>query len=121
VPVLSGWYEVEVLNRSPRGDRLVYAGRQARSDPVALYVVDVAAGAVPVLLDGEHVGFENAVYTDNGRSILYTGLLDGDAGEAGEADVCLVPAAGDEPFEVLYERARLVDVRWDRLYPFLRP
>jgi dipeptidyl aminopeptidase/acylaminoacyl peptidase len=118
VPLLEGWHAVEILNRSPRGERLAFAGQQTPADPSVLYAIDVAAGAVAVVLDDVHVGFENAVFTDRGRSVLYTGLL---AGEAGETDVCRVPAAGNATFEVLYERARLVDVRWDRLNPFVRP
>jgi hypothetical protein len=39
--------------------------------------------------------------------------------EPDAVDVVLVDAAGEKKPQVLYEKAYLVDVRWDRLTPFV--
>ena len=113
--LLDGWAEIQVLNRSRKGKHLVFEARhEGESDP-ALYSIAVEAGAEPVALDDEHKGFVDAVFMAGGQSILYTGAI-GDAYDA--VDVCLAPIDGGGGFEVLYEKAFLIDVRWDDLYPF---
>jgi hypothetical protein len=67
-----------------------------------------------VLLDDEHVSFGPVVYTRNGQSLLYTAYI---TEGLDEMDVCRVPVEGGA-INVLYEKAFLVDVRWDSLVPF---
>jgi Tol biopolymer transport system component len=118
VQLLEGWAEIDLLNRSPRGDQLVFQGRQNTADPLILYALTVEAGAEPVELDDDHDGFEDAVFTANGQSVLYTARV-GDERDA--VDVGLVSTDGEKKPKVLYEKAFLVDVRWDDLDPFLMP
>jgi hypothetical protein len=80
-----------------------------------LYAISVEAGAEAVELVDEYQGYDNAVFTVNGQSILYTARVgvDRDA-----VDIGLVSADGEKKPKVLYEEAFLVDVRWDGLDPF---
>jgi Tol biopolymer transport system component len=116
--VLAGWAELELLNRSPQGTQLVFQGRQASGAPLVLYAVPIKEGAEPVELDDGYQRYESAVFTANGRSILYTARV-GDERDA--VDVVLVDADGEKDPQLLYEKAYLVDVRWDQLHPFVTP
>jgi Tol biopolymer transport system component len=118
VQLLEGWAEVSLLNRSPGGDQLAFQGRQSAGDALVLYAIAIEAGAEPVELADEYQGYERAVFTANGQSVLYTGRI-GDERDA--VDVGLVSADGEKKPKALYEKAFLVDVRWDELYPFLTP
>jgi len=111
-----GWAEIDLLNRLRRGGQLVFQGRQSAADPLALYALAVEADAEPVELDDEPEGVESAVFTAGGQSVLYTARV-GDERDA--VDVGLVATDGEKKPRVLYEKAFLVDVRWDDLDPFL--
>jgi hypothetical protein len=112
--LLDDWATLQVVNRSLRGGQLAVIGQPQSADPLALYSIAVEAGASPVLLDDEHISFGPVVFTGNAKSLLYTAYV-GDG--ADEMDVCQVPVEGGA-VEVLYEKAFLVDVRWDSLVPF---
>jgi len=115
IRLLDGWAEIDLLNRAPKGRRLVFQGRQGDVEGPVLYSVAVEEGAEPIVLDDQHRGFGDAVFAANGRFVLYTAFL-GDERDA--VDVCRVRADGGEEFETLYEKAFLIDVRWDDLDPF---
>ncbi len=112
--LLNDWATLQVASRSPRGGQLAVIGRQQSTDPLALYTIAVEAVAAPVLLDDEHVSFGPVVFAGDARDLLYTAYV-GDGVD--EMDVCQVPVEGGA-VEVLYEKAFLVDVRWDSLVPF---
>jgi hypothetical protein len=116
VQLLEGWAEIDLLNRLRRGGQLVFQGRQNAADPLALYALAIEADAEPVELDDEPEGVENAVFTASGGSVLYTARV---GNERDAVDVGLVSADGEKKPKVLYEKAFLVDVRWDDLDPFL--
>jgi Tol biopolymer transport system component len=118
VRLLDGWAEISLLNRSPGGDQLAFQGWQSAGDVLILYAIATEAGAEPVELADEYQGYESAVFTANGQSVVYTARI-GDERDA--VDVGLVSADGEKKPQVLYEKAFLVDVRWDDLYPFLTP
>jgi hypothetical protein len=112
--LLEDWSAIQVVNRSLRGGQLAVIGQPEATDPVALYSLAVQEGATPMLLDDEQYSFGPVVFTGNGKQLLYTAYV-GDGPD--EMDVCRVPVEGG-PVEVLYEKAFLVDVRWDALVPF---
>lgn len=115
--LLEGWASIELLNRSPDGSQLVFWAREDVGDDPVLYSIAVKDGAEPVELDDDGEGFRNAVFTSNGRFIIYTADTDGDPDDV---EVRRVRADGEEKYEVLYEEARLIDVRWDDIDPFDR-
>jgi hypothetical protein len=112
--LLDDWATVQVASRSTRAGQLAVIGQPQPEDPLALYSIAVEGGASPVLLDDEHLSFGPVVFTANGKELLYTAYV-GDG--ADEMDVCQVPVEGGA-VDVLYEKAFLVDVRWDSLVPF---
>jgi len=114
VLLLDDWATLQVVSRSLRGGQLAVIGQPQSADPPALYSIAVEAGASPVLLDAEHPSFGPVVFTGNAKSLLYTAYV---GNGADEMDVCQVPVEGGA-VEVLYEKAFLVDVRWDSLVPF---
>jgi Tol biopolymer transport system component len=115
VRVLEGWDEIDLLNRGPSGNRLAFQGRQEPEGPLALYSVAVESGGGAILLDDVHAAFESAFFTRNGASILYMAQ---DPAGSDQTDICVVPADGGEAFEVMYEQAALVGVRWGAMQPF---
>ena len=115
---LQGWQEIALLNRSSGGGKVVFWGREDADRPPALYAVAAQEGATPVVLDDEHQGVRDAVFTPDGRAVIYTALL-GRGPE--DVDVCRVAADGESPFAVLYEKSLLVDVHWDNVRPFRHP
>ena len=113
--LLEGWAQIDLLNRSSQGEQLVFQGQEAAGDPPMLYAISVEADAEAVELVDGYQGYEDAVFTANGQSVLYTARVgvDRDA-----VDVGLVSADGEKKPKTLYEEAFLVDVRWDELDPF---
>jgi len=113
--LLDEWYQVTLLNRPKGGRQLVFWGQEDRGDDSILYSVAVKDGAHPIELDDDNKGFRNAVFTANGKAVLYTAETGSDPDDV---DVCQVPADGSDKYEVLYREAFLADVRWDDLHPF---
>jgi Tol biopolymer transport system component len=116
VPLLEGWAQVDLLNRSSKGEQLVFQGWGEDGDSLALYAIAVGADAQAVELVAEYQGYEDAVFTANGQSILFTARV---GAERDAVDIGLVEVDGEKKPKVLYQEAFLVDVRWDKLHPFL--
>jgi Tol biopolymer transport system component len=112
--LLEEWASIEVLNRSPDGRQLALWAQEDQDDDPVLYSIVVEYGADPVELDDDSEGFRNAVFTSDGRFVLYTAVI-GD--ESDDVEVRRVRADGEEDYEILYEGAHLVDVRWDDIVP----
>ncbi len=115
--LLEEWALIALLNRSPDGRHLVFWGREDKKDDAVLYSIAVEEGADAVELDDDSDGFRNAVFTANGRSVLYTAITGRDPDDV---SVYQVAVDGEGRSEELYEEAFLVDVRWDDLLPFSR-
>jgi len=115
VLILDAWTDFWILNTFPAGNRLILAGREDARDDSTLFTVEVADGADPIALDEDNEGVINAVATSGGNDILYT-VSTGSA--ADEVEVRRVRSDGREPYEVVYEESRMVDVQWDDLQRF---
>jgi len=115
VRLVDEWYRITLLNRSSGGRQLVFWGQEDRGDDPILYSIAVEDGAHVIELDDDNEGFRNAVFTANGKAVVYTAVT-GDNPD--DVDVCQVPADGSDKFQVLYGEAFLADVRWDDLSPF---
>ncbi len=115
--LLKGWASIMPLNRSPNGRQLVFWGRKDSDDDPVLYSLALEDGADPVELDDDSESIRNAVFTADGRSVVYTAVT-GD--EPYDVTVYQVQADGEEKPQELYDEAVLVDVRWDDLRPFVR-
>ena len=116
--LLEEWASIEILNSSPDGSQLVLWAREDWGDDPVLYSIAVEDGADPVELDDDSEGFRNAVFTSDGRFVLYTAVT-GD--ESDDVEVHQVQADGEEKYEILYEEALLADVRWDDIVPWYVP
>jgi Tol biopolymer transport system component len=113
--LLDEWHQIGLLNLSSDGRQLVFWGQEDRGDDPVLYSIAVEDGADPIELDDDNEGFRNAVFTANGKEIVYTAET---GSNPDDVDVCQVPANGSDKFQVLYEEAFLADVYWTELYPF---
>ena len=114
-PLLEEWHQIALLNRSGSGRHLVFWGQEDRGDDPILYSIAIEDGADPIELDDDNDGFNNAVFTADGKSIVYTAVT---GSNPDDVDVCQVPVDGSDKFEVLYKEAFLADVQWDELNPF---
>lgn len=114
--LLEDWYAFTLLNRSHDGHRLVFQGQEDRQDAPILYVIDLEEGSYPVELDDDHDGFENAVFSPNDKSIIYTALSTGIRGK--ETEILKAPTDDVETPVVLYQDATLFAVRWGNLNPW---
>ncbi len=113
--LLKRWGYIQLLNRSPNGRQVVFWGREDREDDPVLYSIALEEDADPVELDDDSEGYRNAVFTSNGRNVLYTAITGDDPQDV---SVYQVRADGEDKPEELYEEAILLDVRWDDLNPF---
>lgn len=113
--LLDGWASVMLLNEAPGGRQLVFAAVEDPGDDPVLYSLDVEEDADPVELDDDAEGFRNAVFTSDGRSVIYTAVT---GTGLDDVEVRQVQADGGARFESLYEEAVLVDVRWADISPF---
>ncbi len=115
-PLVEDWDTINLLNRSPKDDAVLFSGREAPGDDLVLYRVAIGRdGATPQELDDDAEGFVNAVFSANGKQVFYTALTGYDADEV---EVRVVPADGKKPYEVVYEEAVLEDVSWAPIAPF---
>jgi len=89
--LLEEWARIEILNRSPDGSQLVFWAREDWGDDPVLYSIAIEDGADPVELDDDSEGFRNAVFTSDGRFVLYTAVT-GD--ESDDVEVHQVQADG---------------------------
>jgi Tol biopolymer transport system component len=107
--LLEGWDFVRLMALSSNDRTLVFSAAEDSGDDPVLYSIEVKDGAEPVELDDDAEGFENAVFTSDGRHVIYTAITGDDSDDR---EVRKVRADGGEEYETLYEEAMLVDARW---------
>jgi Tol biopolymer transport system component len=113
IPLLEEWYAFQLLNLSPDGSQLVFSAQQNKYDDPVLYVIALAKGAKPVRLDNDNLGFSNAVFMPDGKTILYTAI----SGKAiNDLEIRQVSLDGKSN-TLLYSRSLLMDIAWDVLNP----
>jgi Tol biopolymer transport system component len=115
IQLLDEWYALELLNLSDDGSMLAFWGQEGPGDDVTLYSILIQEGAKPVELDDDGYGIPNAVFSRDGRRIIYT-LEEGSGWR--DMDVMQVPVDGSERPEVVHEGAFLADVKWTSIAPF---
>jgi dipeptidyl aminopeptidase/acylaminoacyl peptidase len=113
--LFEGWADIALLDLSPNGRMLVLAAVEDPGDDPVLYSIEIEQGAKPVALDKDADGFVNAVFTADGRYVIYSAITGTDMNDR---EVRQVRLDGKDKYEVLYEKAVIVDVRWDDLSPF---
>ena len=107
--LLEGWDSIQLMALSPNDRTLVVSAVEDSGDDPVLYSVEVKDGAEPVELDGDAEGLVNAVFTSDGRYVIYTAITGDDSDDR---EVRRVRADGGEEYETLYKTATLVDARW---------
>ncbi len=113
---LDEWAAFDLFNISANGKTLLFEGRESAGDDPILYSLALEADASPVELDDDNEGILNAVFSENGRDVLYTAST---GSAADDYEIRLAPANGEEKPAVLYEEAQLEDVQWHTFKPFL--
>jgi hypothetical protein len=113
--LLEGWADIALLDLSPDGRTLVLAAVEDPGEDPVLYGVEVKEGAKLVALDKDADSFSDAAFTADGRYVLYSAIT---GINVNDREVRQVRADGKEKYEVLYEEAFIIDVRWDVLDPF---
>ena len=108
------WESVYLLNVSPDGSMLAFAGSEDAGDDPILYFIELEKGMDPEELDDDALWISNAVFTSKNRELLYT-VETGE--DYDEVSVNLVSLAEGGP-ETLYDEAHLLDVEWSDLAPF---
>jgi Tol biopolymer transport system component len=116
-PLVEEWDSLEVMDLTPDGKTLLLTGREDAGDDPVLYSLAVEAGASLTQLDDDSQGFYNAVFTKNGKDVIYTAIT-GDNPD--DVEIYQVPVDGSESRTSLYQEARLEDVQWTQMYPFRR-
>lgn len=112
---LEEWESVALYNVDPDGSQLLLASVEDRGDDPLLMLVSLEEGTRSVEMDSSSEGFINAVFSANGRDVLYTAKTGNDDNDL---DVLRVAAAGDGAATVLHEGAQLDAVSWAQLNPF---
>ncbi|MBN1979361.1 MAG: PD40 domain-containing protein [Anaerolineae bacterium] len=107
--LLEDWDSIQPMALSPNNRTLVFSAVEDSGDDPVLYSVEVKDGAEPVELDDDAEGLVNAVFTSDGRYVIYTAITGDDSDDR---EVRRVRADGGEEYETLYEEATLVDARW---------
>lgn len=113
--LLEDWNDIVLFNQTEDGRSLVFMAQEDAGDDYILYTVAQEKGASLVELDDQYEYYTNAVFTENGREVIYTGV-GGD--DFDDVDVLQVAADGEDSAEVLYPEAQLLSVRWQLLSPF---
>jgi Tol biopolymer transport system component len=113
--LLDEWNRIDLFNQSPNGNRLVFSGQEDQGDEPVLYTINVEDGADLVEIDDNSEGFRNAVFTANGKSVVYTTRTGPDPDDV---EIIQAGADGEGKGQVLYEEAFLVDIRWGEIAPF---
>jgi Tol biopolymer transport system component len=109
------YHNLSVLDLSPNGSQLLVNAQENSNDDPALMVLAVQPDQSPVTLDDNGTDFPSAVFTSNGRQVIYTAQT-GSNGDEYEIRRISVNAA--DPAETIYPDAYLVDVQWTRIQPF---
>ena len=115
--VLEEWDQITLLNISPNYDEIVFVAIEDFGDDPILLLAQLDPGVPLVELDTGSEGFPNAVFSANGRDVLYTAST-GDGND--EFEVVRISSNG-EGAELLYEEAYLDAVSWATVEaPFLQ-
>lgn len=109
VLLLERWMESVILSRSADGRWLALAGRELPGDDTALYAVETRAAQPPRALDDDFAALLNAVFSPDGRHVLYSVRTGPDPDDVEVRRVALRGAATPE---TLYPSALLVDAAW---------
>ena len=113
--LLDEWSEIYLLNISSDGSTLLIKAREDSGDDWALYAINIEEDAELIELDDDVENVSNAVFSKNGKDVIYTAVTGDDSDDV---EVRRVRANGKEDAERLYDEAVLVDIQWDRLTPF---
>ena len=113
--LMEEWDNIELLNRSPDGRTLVLAATEDSGDDPILFTLSTEKNASPAELDDNADDLYNAVFSGNGKNILYTAQTGRDFFNV---EVLQAPIDGQETPERLYTDAYLLDTRWNNLHPF---
>ncbi len=113
--LLEDWASIRLMTLLSNDRALAFSAVEDSGDDPVLHSVEVKDGAEPVELDNDAEGFVNAVFTSDGRYVIYTAITGTDMNDR---EVRQVRADGKDKYEVLYEEAVIIDVRWDDLNPF---
>lgn len=113
--VVEEWEAITLLNISPDHDRILFSAVEDAGDDPVLFLASLEEPGPLVELDAQSEGYPNAVFSADGRDVLYTAVVGDDPDEV---EVSQVPASGEEMGEVLYEDARLDVVTWAEMMPF---
>jgi dipeptidyl aminopeptidase/acylaminoacyl peptidase len=115
--LLEEWDSIDLLNVSPDGRTVLLAAAEDDGDDEILISIEVNEDADEIELDDDHEVIYNAVFTENGREIIFTAS---DGYDPDEISVNIVPADGDDSPEELYSEASLLSVQWADMEPFDR-
>ena len=114
--ILEDWSSVYLHAISPDGKTLMFTGREDYDDDTILFILPTSGGAKVLELDDDDIySILNAVFTSNGKEVLYSVQTDEDYDEV---EVRKVNIKGEEDYEVMYEGAAFLDVEWTTLNPF---
>lgn len=114
--ILEDWATLWLHDISPDGKTLLFSGKEEYDDDYIVFTLDISGGSDMVELDDDDIySMLNAVFTANGKDVLYSVQTDEDYDEV---DVRKVNVKGEEDYEVMYEGAAFLDVEWTRLEPF---
>ncbi len=113
--LIDEWFDFQVLNYSPDGKYIVFQGQEDDDDTPALFIVEVKEDAEIIELyelEEDYFWVYNAVFTPNGKSILFSAPTGDDTDEVA---VFEVPISGKDDAVEIYEEAILQDVEWGNL------
>lgn len=112
--LLEDWYELQILSLSDDGRQLVFRGQEDSGDDPVLYIVAVEGGQ-PVELDDDQEDFTNAVFSPDGRKVIYSAKTGSDEDEVAVYEMSI---SGDESPTRLYDGFYLIDARWTDMSRF---
>lgn len=112
--IIEEWQEIGLLNISPDYDEIVFAGVEDPGDDPLLLLASLAEDGRLVELDDVSDEFANAVFSADGRDLLYTAY---DARDADSYEIVRVATDGASAGELLYEGAYLDSVSWASVNP----
>lgn len=113
--LIEEWASLAMLTLAEDGKTLILAGREDAGDDPILYSLAIEPGASLVQLDDDSQDFYNAVFTQNGKAVIYTAVT---GNNPDDVEIYQVPVDGRESPETLYQEAMLEDVQWTQMYPF---
>jgi hypothetical protein len=106
---------LNVLDLSPDGSQLLVVTQERPNDDPALMVQPVLPDQNPVTLDDSETAYPLAVFTSNGRQVIYTAQT---GNNADDYEIRQIAINAADPAETIYPDAYLVDVQWTSIQPF---